>query len=169
MSETQHTRRTTSTRPSKKHHAASAKPEATNRRPRGTKVKPPAAASVAGAREDYAARNARIAATLDLTDLRDAERAFLATCQKIARRHTGDNSPFEHFFYTLVHWVELERWPMPGDVAAELEIFRRNFEDMRANAATFLATRSERRPGASFQRWPQYFLRHPGVRDADPV
>ena len=72
-----------------------------------------------GVVDDAAARTARIAATLDLKGLSDSERAFLATCQRIYRRHSGFTSPFEEFFWTLVISVEFGSWPTPDDVADE--------------------------------------------------
>jgi hypothetical protein len=90
--------------------------------------------------EDIAARDARIAATLDLKGLDDSERAFLATCQMILRRWTGCNAPFEEFFRCLVLRVESNMWPTPEDVERELKTFKENFEDMRRDARNFLET-----------------------------
>ena len=86
---------------------------------------------------------ARIGATLDLVDLNDHERAFLATCQRIHRRETGCNSPFEEFFDNLVVTVQW-RWPSPDDVASYLEEFRQNFTDMKRDARQFMEAYPEK-------------------------
>lgn len=87
--------------------------------------------------ESYEERNARLAATLNLKDLDDRERAFLAICQKIHDRYTGCNSPFEEFINALVRYVARGEWPTPDDAARELETFREHFDDMRRDAAWF--------------------------------
>ena len=88
--------------------------------------------------EGYEARQARIGATLDLKDLGDSERAFLATCQKIYRRDRGSITPFEEFFSGLIVRVEVGMWPTPDDVAVELGTFKENFEDARECAGKFV-------------------------------
>jgi len=85
-----------------------------------------------------------VAATLYLKDLDDAERAFLAICQRIFRRHSGCASPFEDFFVGLVASVECNYWPTPGGVAHELETFRRDFDDMSVWARRFVEAYPER-------------------------
>jgi hypothetical protein len=89
-------------------------------------------------KRDYASMMARLSATLDLKGLSDRERAFLATCQKLDRRWNGSNNPFEDFFHNLVASVWRDSWPTPDDVAQELDEFRKNFDDMRRDAASFL-------------------------------
>lgn len=96
--------------------------------------------SLLTATENYSAAMARIGATLDLKELDDADRAFLATCQKIQRRWAGSNTPFEEFFNELVTRVQHGRWPTPDDVQRELETFRENFEDMQRDVALFRET-----------------------------
>jgi len=86
-----------------------------------------------------------VAATLYLKDLDDAERAFLAICQRIFRRHSGCTSPFEEFFVGLVASVECNYWPTPGGVAHELETFRRDFDDMSVWARRFVEGSSSSR------------------------
>ncbi len=105
--------------------------------PKKSKTKPTAAASPTWQAE-YTATMGRLASTLDLKNLDDVERAFLATCQKIERRFTGCNSPFEEFFHNLVRCVQRSEWPTPEDAAAELDTFREHFDDMRRDAAWFL-------------------------------
>jgi hypothetical protein len=87
---------------------------------------------------EYKARKAAAAATLNLKNLDETERAFLATCQKIYRRHSGCTSPFEEFFRILVLNVEHDTWPTPDDVSHELESFKRDFEDMDERARIFV-------------------------------
>jgi len=94
--------------------------------------------------ERYAERNAEVAATLDLIGLDDAERAFLATCQKIYRRDTGCNSPFEEFFTMLVGSIESGYWPDPDHVEHELESFRQNWDDMKRDASRFMEAYPEK-------------------------
>ena len=98
--------------------------------------------------EESAAKNARIGATLDLIDISDVERAFLATCQKIKRRDSGSTSPFENFFFSLVVSVENGLWPTPDDVARELEEFREDFECMSNWTKAFLEVYPQK-PAAS--------------------
>jgi hypothetical protein len=118
-------------------------PESKNTRPSSrraaaTKTQPAAVEPINRDEEDIAAKDARIAATLDLKDLGDSERAFLATCQKLYRRHSGCTSPFEEFFWSLVLDVERGHWPTPDDVARELETFKDDFDDMSRWARYFL-------------------------------
>ena len=94
------------------------------------KTKPAAVEPINRGVVDVAARTARIAATLDLKGLSDSERAFLATCQRIYRRHTGCTSPFENFFWSLAFSVQCGNWPTPDDVAEELGSFKENFADV---------------------------------------
>lgn len=94
--------------------------------------------------EEYEARKARLAASLDLKDLSDLERAFLATCQKIRRRDRGCESPFEEFFDSLTIMVEVGKWPTPDDVAHELARFREHFEFMRESTRNFIAAYPEK-------------------------
>jgi len=88
--------------------------------------------------ENWEAKNARIGATLDLQDIPDSERAFLATCQKIHRRERGCDSPFEEFFAHLVFLVERGQWPTPDDVADNLKTFREEFAYMRESSKNFI-------------------------------
>ena len=88
--------------------------------------------------ESYEARNARLAATLDLTDISDPERAFLATCQRIYHRDRGSVTPFEHFFWSLVFSVQHDNWPTPDDVEQGLGTFKDDFEDMDKWARVFV-------------------------------
>ena len=83
-------------------------------------------------------RTAELAASLDLEDLDERERVFLATCQMINRRNTGCTTPFEEFFHNLAFSVEYGMWPTPDDVASELEEFRRDYDDIRRDATQFL-------------------------------
>ena len=92
--------------------------------------------------ETIAARQPKsaVAATLDLKDSSDAERAFLATCQKIYRRDHGCVTPFEQFFWGLVVLAENDLWPTPDRVACELATFRDDFDDMDKWARVFVET-----------------------------
>jgi hypothetical protein len=85
----------------------------------------------------YEARNAELAATLNLANLSDRDRAFLATCQKIYERDSGASSPFEQFFCYLVTFVENGHWPTPSDVQQELEEFQSHFECMQRETRYF--------------------------------
>src|SRR5450755_2009244 len=72
----------------------------------------PAARPHLGARNaDLGARRRQLAISLDLQRLNETERIFLAVCQQIFGRWTGDNAPFEAFFVGLVHRVERGDWP----------------------------------------------------------
>jgi len=106
------------------------------------KTKPAAKAAPAELRRrEYELNQAKVAAELDIVDLDDTERAFLAVCQRIYGRHSGCNSPFENFFYSLVLRIELGgSWPTPEVVADELETFKKEFEDMHGDAVAFFET-----------------------------
>jgi hypothetical protein len=97
-------------------------------------------------------REAEAAKTLDLKDLDDCERAKLATCQKILRRDTGCNSPFEEFFGNLVFQALFGRWPTPDDVASKLETFKDNFESMQRDARSFLEAYPEERKASETEQ-----------------
>src|SRR5579863_7538707 len=108
------------------------------RKPRTAKLK-----AVEDNKESWEAKHARIGATLDLIDLDDHERAYLAVCQQIHRRYTGDNTPFEAFMDSIVLRVSYGSWPTPNDVAVFLETFREHYDDMKADVRKFVATYPE--------------------------
>lgn len=89
--------------------------------PRSARKKP-ALHSVSAGESEEAARTAKIASGLQLSDLQDDERAFLATCQTIYRRVRGCDSPFEEFFSKMVvsisHVAEVfpERLQIAGNI-----------------------------------------------------
>jgi len=105
--------------------------------PKKPKTKPAAIQPINRNEETIVAREVLIAATLDLKDLGDRERAFLAICQKIYRRHSGCTSPFENFFWSLVFSIERGHWPTPDDVEHDLGTFKDDFEDMSRQARYF--------------------------------
>jgi hypothetical protein len=98
---------------------------------------PALAEPISRSEAEVRARDARLAATLDLQNLSDRERAFLAICQKLHRGDRGCDTPFEEFFCHLVFLIEHDRWPTPDDVAEELDSFRENFKWMRETAKSF--------------------------------
>ncbi len=77
------------------------------------------------------------AKTLVTSGLRDYERAFLATCQKLFRSDTGCNTPFEEFFRNLVIHVQINGLPTPEVAEEELHDFSRNFRDMKRDCEAF--------------------------------
>ena len=76
--------------------------------------------------------------SLNLLNLEDDERAFLGTCQRAFRNFHGCSTPFEEFFWSLVHSYTRGRPLTPDWVAAELDTFRTNFEDMKRDVEIFI-------------------------------
>ena len=83
-------------------------------------------------------RRKKLAAALLTADLPVSERAFLAACQRIYRRHSGCTSPFENFFWSLVQSVQHDTWPTPENVARDFDTFKDDFETMDRWARLFV-------------------------------
>jgi hypothetical protein len=109
----------------------------------------PAKTAASDAALVYANELALRAQELILTDLDDGERAYLASCQKMRRQHTGCNTPFEEFFDSLVLRIRMGGMPTPDDVADMLEEFRDNWDAMSRDVARFIESYPSEVPHAA--------------------
>src|SRR5580704_15758200 len=83
---------------------------------------------------------------LAIRNLKNPERAFLTTCQRLYREDRGSNTPFHNFLTTLVLHVEVGHWPTPESVRKLVANFEQEHEEMAADAVEFVS----RYPGDVF-------------------